>query len=104
MVKWGPDVTNNEAENQRIAYKLVDSRIVRIPRVYAFFSDERGRGYIVMEFIKGKVIDPLEEIGAVEKVAGVLDYFATLRHATPVSLSGGSCRGLLFPDTEDLTL
>lgn len=102
VVKWGPDVTNEEAENQRIAYELVDGRIVRIPRVYAFFSDDRGWGYIVMELIKGKVIDPLEDLGAVEKIAGVLDYFATLRHTTPGSLCGGPCRGLLFPDTEDL--
>lgn len=55
-----------------------------------------------MEFIKGKVIDPLEDISAIEKIAGVLDYFATLRHSIPGSLSGGFCRGLLFPETEDL--
>ncbi|KAJ5586713.1 kinase-like protein [Penicillium hispanicum] len=102
VVKWGPDVTKEEAENQRIAYERVDSRIVRIPRVYAFFSDEHGWGYIVMEFIQGKVLDPLEDISAVKKVASVLDYFGTLRHSIPGSLCGGFCRGLLFPDTEDL--
>lgn len=80
VVKWVPDVTKDEAENQRIAYELVDSRIVRVPRVYFFFSDERDWGYIVMEFIEGKIIDPLEDITTIEKVTGVLDYFATLRH------------------------
>ena len=30
VVKCGPDVTKEESENQRIAYELVDSRIVRI--------------------------------------------------------------------------
>lgn len=102
VVKWGPDVTNEEAENQRIAFERVDSRVVRIPRVYSFFSDEQGRGYIVMEFIEGKVIQPLEDISAVKKVAGVLDHLATLRHSIPGSLCGGICRGLLFPETEDL--
>jgi aminoglycoside phosphotransferase (APT) family kinase protein len=102
VVKWGPDITKEEAENQKMAYELVDTRIVRIPRVYAFFSDDRGWGYIVMEFIRGKVIDPLEDVTAIEKVAGVLDYFATLRHTSPGSLCGGFCRGLLFPETEDL--
>lgn len=102
VVKWGPDVTKDEAENQRIAYELVDSRIVRIPRVYDFFSDERGWGYIVMEFMEGKVIDPLEDVGAIQRVASVLNYFATLRHNVPGSLYGRPCRGLLFPDTEDL--
>ena len=102
VVKWGPDVTKEEAENQRIAYELVDRRRVRIPRVYTFFSDGQGFGYIVMEFVKGKIIDPLEDRPAVKKVAGVLDYFATLRNSTPGSLCGGFCHGLLFPETEDL--
>lgn len=102
VVKWGPDITKEEAENQQIAYERVDRRIVRIPRVYAFFSDEQGWGYIVMELIKGKIIDPLEDRSAIRKVASVLDHFATLRHSVPGSLCGGPCHGLLFPDTEDL--
>lgn len=80
VVQWGLDVT------KKMAYDLVDTRIVRIPRVYAFFSDEQSYGYIVMEFIGGKVIDPLEDITAIEKVAGVLDYFSTLWHTSPGSL------------------
>ncbi|KAJ5562658.1 hypothetical protein N7461_001419 [Penicillium sp. DV-2018c] len=68
VVKWGPDVMKEEAENQRIAYELVDNRIVHIPRVYAFFSDEQGWGYIVMEYIEGKVIDPLEDINAIKRL------------------------------------
>lgn len=83
VVKWGPNITKEEAENQRIAYELLDHHIVRVPRVYDFFSDEKGYGYIVMEFIEGKVIDPLEDICAIEKVANVLDYFATFRHSFP---------------------
>lgn len=58
-----------------------------------------------MEFIEGRVIGPLEDVAAVEKVAGVLDHLAALRHTnniTPGSLCGGFSRGLLFPDTEDI--
>ncbi|KAJ5617371.1 kinase-like protein [Penicillium hordei] len=102
VVKWGPDITKEEADNQRIAYGLVNSRIVRVPRVYDFFSDKRGWGYIVMEYIEGRVIHPLEDSAALQKVVDVLDYFATLRHTNPGSLCGGPCRGLLFPETEDL--
>lgn len=72
VVKCGPDVTKKEADNQRIAYECLDSRIVRIPRVDAFFSDEQGLGYIVMEFIDGKVIGfvsthPATTAGALSK-------------------------------------
>lgn len=102
VVKWGPDVTEGEAENQRIAYELVDSRKVRIPCVYDFFSDEKGWGYIMMEFIEGKVIDPLEDVGAIQRVASVLNYFATLRYNVPGSLHGGVCQGVLFPENETL--
>lgn len=101
-VKWGPDITQEEADNQRMAYERIDQSIVRIPGVYAFFSDDQGRGYIVMEYIKGKMIDPLEDESADQKVSGVLNHFATLRHSIPGSLSGGFCRGLLFPEAEDL--
>jgi hypothetical protein len=83
VVKWGPDVTKAEFENQRIAYELVDCRIARIPRVYDFFSDERGWGYIVMELIEGKVIDPLNDVSAIQRVARVLNHFATLRYNLP---------------------
>lgn len=102
VVKWGPDVTQEEFNNQRLAYDLVDSQKVRIPRAFDFFCDERGWGYIVMEYIDGKVIDPLEDIGAIQRVASVLNYFSTLRYNIPGSLYGGACHGLLFPETEEL--
>ncbi|KAJ5812927.1 kinase-like protein [Penicillium robsamsonii] len=102
IVKCGPDMTREEYENQRIAYGLVDSRIARIPRVYEFFLDERGWGYIVMEFIEGKIIDPLNDVGAIQRIASVLDHFTALRYKIPGSFYGGACRGLLFPETEDL--
>lgn len=44
VVKWGPDIAKEEAENPQIAYERVSRRIVRIPRVYAIFSDEAGLG------------------------------------------------------------
>jgi hypothetical protein len=95
-------VTKEEFENQRLAYGLVDSREFRIPRVYEFFCDERGWGYILMEVMNGKVNDPLEDVSSIRRVASVLYYFSTLRYTVPESLYGGACRGLLFPDTEDL--
>ncbi|QKX62405.1 uncharacterized protein TRUGW13939_09564 [Talaromyces rugulosus] len=101
VVKWGIEVTKEEAENQKRLYELVDRRIVRIPRVYDFFTDGHY-GYIVMEFLQGKVIDPLEDDDAIQRVARVVNYLATFKHNAPGSLYGGACRGLLFPDTEDL--
>lgn len=66
------------------------------------FPTRQGWGYIAMEYISGETIDPLEDRSAIEKVASVLDHFAALQHSVPGPLCGGPCRGLLFPDTEDL--
>ncbi|CAG8050980.1 unnamed protein product [Penicillium olsonii] len=101
VVKCGPDVTKEEADNQRIAHGLLENRLVRVPRVFDFFSDEQDCGYIVMEYIDGTVMDPADD-SALRKVADLMDYFATLRHTNPGSLCGGPCRGILFPETEDL--
>lgn len=61
MIKHGRFVTKEEALNQQRAFELVDPNIVCIPQVYRFFSDERGRGYIMMEVVEGKIIDPLDD-------------------------------------------
>ncbi|KAJ5477638.1 hypothetical protein N7530_003147 [Penicillium desertorum] len=61
VIKLGPGVTEDEANNQRKVYGLIDHDIVRVPRVHRFFTDELGRGYIVMEYIEGCVMDPLDD-------------------------------------------
>lgn len=102
VVKFGPGVHEDEANNQRKACELLDHDIVRVARVHRFFSDECGRGYIMMDYIKGEVIDPLGP-DHIRRLVRVLDYFSTLQRQTPGSLSGAPCRGLLWPETEDLT-
>lgn len=60
-VKFGVGVTQNEPRNQAKAYDLLDRRIIRVPRLHKFFQDSQDRGYLVMEFMKGKVEDPLTD-------------------------------------------
>jgi hypothetical protein len=61
VVKFGWNVTAEEASNQRRAFELLDRNIVRVPQVYRYFSQNNGQGwpksgYIVMEYIRGKVL------------------------------------------------
>lgn len=42
VIKFGIGVTESEANNQRGAYQLLDPSIVRVPRVYRFFSQGRN--------------------------------------------------------------
>jgi Ser/Thr protein kinase RdoA (MazF antagonist) len=55
-----------------------------------------------MEFIDGDILNPLEEKAAIHKVAGVMAHLASLKGDHPGPLSRAYCRGLLFPDMEDL--
>ncbi|PGH36501.1 hypothetical protein GX50_00688 [[Emmonsia] crescens] len=103
VIKFGMGISRDEADNQQRAYDLVDHNIVRVPRVHRYFTDEVGRGYIMMDYIEGKVIDPLDDPDIIGRVICVLDHFSTLIGDKPGSLSGGPCHGLLWPDTEDLT-
>lgn len=56
----------------------------------------------MMNYMEGKVIDTLEP-DHIKRLVHVLDYFSMLKGDTPGSLSGGPCRGILWPETEDLT-
>ncbi|RWQ93559.1 kinase-like domain-containing protein [Paecilomyces variotii] len=102
VIKFGPGLSKDEAINQQRAYDLLDHDIVRVPRVHRFFTDNMGRGYIMMDYMEGRVIDPLEP-DRIKRLARVLDYFSMIEGDTPGSLSGGPCRGLLWPETQDLT-
>jgi hypothetical protein len=99
VVKFGVGVTEAEAVNQSKAYELIDPQVVRIPKVHRYFSDNEDRGYIVMDFVEGEVIEPLEDPIRVTTVASILDHFASFRRIIPGPLNHGSPCGLLFfPD------
>jgi aminoglycoside phosphotransferase (APT) family kinase protein len=103
VIKFGMGLSKDEAENQERAYSLVDPNIVRVPRVHRFFTDKTGRGYIMMDYIEGTVIDPLDEPDRIAKLVRVLDHFSTIEDVLPGSLSRGPSRGLLWPEAENLT-
>lgn len=102
VIKFGPGLSRDEAINQQNAYDFVDHNIVRVPRVHRFFADNCGRGYIMMDYVQGKVVNPLGP-DHVKRLARVLDYFSTIKGKIPGSLGGGPCHGLLWPETQDLT-
>lgn len=103
VIKFGVGVREAEAVNQSKAYELVDPQVVRIPKVHRYFSDNEDRGYIVMEFVEGDVIEPLEDPIRISTVAGILDHLASFRRIVPDPLNYGPPCGLLFfPDEEEV--
>lgn len=79
----------------------MDAQIVRVPQVRRYFSDDDGRGYIVMEFIEGKIHQSLT-ISLIERVAAIIEHFSTITKSAAGSLGGGPSTGLLWPETSDL--
>lgn len=99
VVKFGSGIKEHEAKAQERAYRLIDPAVVRVPRLYRFFTISH-RGYIIMEYIHGKVLqDP--EPAVIKNIVAALAHFAQIRSENPGPLAGGPTRGPLWSDYHD---
>jgi serine/threonine protein kinase len=98
VVKCGLGVTQWEAQNQQQAYDLIDLTIIRIPRVYRFFTLGPA-GYIIMEYIEGQPLSSVSNPGFyLQAVACVLKHFEQVRGGKPGPFHGGLAQGQLWLD------
>ncbi|TVY13934.1 hypothetical protein LARI1_G009324 [Lachnellula arida] len=97
VVKFGIGVKEEEANSQRKAYELIDKNIVCIPSVYRFFTKGQ-HGYIVMEYMKGRVLEPVEDSLLMNRITYILAYLATIRSSIPGALGGGVSTGILWSE------
>lgn len=98
VVKYGFSVTEEEARNQRRASQLLNPDIVRVPQVQRFFRDDSGKGYLVMDFVEGKVVNTFTE-PHYQKVAAILDHFRQFSGKNPGNIDGqGFSYYCPFPD------
>lgn len=101
VIKSGMSVTESEANNQRVAYLLLDPNFVHVPQVYRFFR-KGDRGYIVMEYIKGEVLVPLEDPKRIRRVARAVAHIHKISSPVPGPPRAGVPHGLLWSEYEDL--
>ena len=95
-VKYGFGIQEDEARNQQRAFELISSEVIRIPRVYRFFSIE-DNGYILMEYVEGRVLSSLADHDSyIQPMLNALDHFTQIQHDRPGPLGGGLARGLLW--------
>jgi serine/threonine protein kinase len=98
VVKCGSGVTHLEAQNQQRAYELIDPTIIRIPRVYRFFT-YKLEGYIVMEYIEGKLLSSFGKATFyLRAMAQVLSHFEQLQGGKPGPFHDGEAYGQLWLD------
>ncbi|KAH9220264.1 kinase-like domain-containing protein [Leptodontidium sp. 2 PMI_412] len=102
VVKFGPGVSVEEADNQRRAFELLDSSIVRVPRLVRYFTWKDSPksltiGYLVMEYIHGDILKSVDN-HQIDRIAKILQHFATIQNQRPGPLQTGVSRGLLWDE------
>lgn len=102
-VKFGLGVSKEEAENQTEAYALLSPHIVRVPRVFRFFSNvapgDYTRGYLIMEYIEGDTL-LLDDLAHIDRVASMLARFSETQSHMPGPLHRGGAQGPVWSDYE----
>ncbi|PVH70794.1 hypothetical protein DL98DRAFT_521423 [Cadophora sp. DSE1049] len=101
VVKFGPGVSVEEADNQRRAFELLNCSVVRVPRVTDFFTrTDSGRttGYLVMEYIDGDISESVTSY-QIDQIVKILSHFSTIQCPHPGPLQTGVSRGLLWQDS-----
>ncbi|KAH8804684.1 hypothetical protein F5884DRAFT_421743 [Xylogone sp. PMI_703] len=102
VVKFGWGVTSEEVGNQTKVFELLDNNIIRIPKVYRYFTQKRNghllpTGFMVMEYIHGEVFESLNN-DQINKIAHILSYFSSVHGQDPGPLQRGISHGLLWQD------
>jgi serine/threonine protein kinase len=94
---------------QRYIRKHIDRKIFYVPKVLRFITNNK-RGYIVMEFIKGKTLDEYladtnspetAEIEVVQRIARAIAYLSQIPLPelwVPGPLDSGIPQGYIFAD------
>ena len=103
VVKYGVGVTREEAFGQEQAYKLINPKVVRVPKVHDFFEDDSGRGYLVMDYIEGEVKNSISDPSEVYQLSLILDHLASIKSPRPGALGGGPARALIFGESDHPT-
>jgi hypothetical protein len=116
VAKFGVGVREEEANNQRRAYELLNPNTVRIPYIYRFFRHSTTipafrvegmkpfpecittEGYIIMEYVQGYVAEPDQYLNLVGKLLPVLQSLAKIKSEIPGPLNGGISRGMFWDD------
>jgi hypothetical protein len=102
IIKFGVGVTVEEFANQRTARQRLNPAIVQVPQAYRYMQRD-SMGYIVMEFVRGKQLDVDDVANYATRLNEILAHFSEHQGEIPGPFNGGRIRGLIWPDSEDIT-
>ena len=104
VVKFGIGVTVQEANAQQLAFQKINSKALRIPRVYRFFSRQNSElwsiGYVAMEKIEGVNLEQgnWDASDLCQRVAASLNALHSVSSDYPGPVSGGEAQGHLWSE------
>lgn len=97
VVKFSRAVREGEVVNQDQVFRILNLDIIRIPRIYKYFYNNRGIGYIIIDFIYGKPIDT-RKVNYIEGIRKALQYLASFGRNFPRPLYSDEPVRVLFED------
>ena len=104
VVKWGFGVFEQEYLNQLEAFRILDPAILRVPKALDFFTDDFGRGYLVMNEMPGTRKEAIREEADITALSRILEHFAALKAPFPGPLAQqGPSYALLFGESDHPT-
>lgn len=104
VVKYGQGVTPQEASAQRFSWEKCDRRIVRVPRVYRFFTRKSGFwsvGYLIMEYVDGMTLDKMDKHALSEsmpQISAAIQHINSIPGLYPGPIGGGEAHGILWSE------
>lgn len=103
VVKRGFGITEDDPINQMRANELIDQAVMRVPRVFRYFSNN-DFGYILMEYIEGRTLDSVEDKAPyLQQMLLILEYMAQLQSEVPGPLSRGVAQGFLWIEGDPIS-
>lgn len=97
-VKFGR-ISDEEVSNQRRAYDLLDPTIVKVPRIFSYFSSA-GTRYMVMEFIHAIIPTRNWDETSIDNIVRAILHLHSFECDRPGPTNGGFCKGTLWPDDD----
>jgi hypothetical protein len=104
VVKWGSNVSVDEADMQDFVQRHANARILKVPEVFRFFKTLNGYrqyGYLVMEYVEGRHINEVPQNEMLPALCSAIRHLWSIpvpSNLHPGPFSGGKPRGYVWSD------
>ena len=103
IAKYGLGIAATEARAQSLASSVLETSIVRVPRVHRFFESSHETlghiGYLIMDLVAGRPLEPRDlRPDTTSQIANAITLVNSIAGEEPGPVGGGCARGLLWSE------